>query len=68
MSEKTSSHITRVIFDDGQFASLIIIWLGCCRIFLSLAWLLPKSMPVVMFAGLVVILAQSAVRCSGARR
>lgn len=58
--------IAREVFglfvDDGSFAFLILVWLGLTGWLLPhLGWL-PRWQGVVLFAGLAVILMESAVR------
>jgi hypothetical protein len=53
--------------DDGNFAILIVIWLIACGLVLPRLGLPSFLPPIILFAGLVVILARSAVRRAGER-
>ena len=48
--------------DDGSLAAAVLIWLGLCWLLLPRLGLPPAWPPAVLSAGLVVILAESAMR------
>ena len=50
--------------DDGRFAVTILAWLGLCWLILPLLALNPAVPPAILFAGLLLILGDSAVRKS----
>ena len=51
--------------DDGNFAFSLLIWLVACGLVLPRLGLPLFLPPMLLFAGLVVILARSAVRRAG---
>lgn len=53
--------------DDGSLAVAVLLWLGACWLLLPRFGLPSAWPPVVLFAGLVLILAESAVRRAGQR-
>ena len=53
--------------DDGNLAVAVLIWLGLCWLLLPRLGLPSAWPPAVLFAGLAVILAASAVRRAGHR-
>jgi hypothetical protein len=52
--------------DDGSFAAALLAWLGACWLLLPRLGLPSAWTPMFLFAGLVLILAESTVRRSGA--
>jgi hypothetical protein len=51
--------------DDSSLAAAVLVWLGACWLLLP-RFGLPSTWPtVVLFAGLVLILAESTVRRAG---
>jgi hypothetical protein len=53
--------------DDGSFAAAVLAWLGVCWLLLPRLGLPSAWPPLILFVGLVLILAESAVRRAGAR-
>jgi hypothetical protein len=51
--------------DDGSFAALVLVWLGVCWLLLPRLELPSPVPPALLFVGLVVILAESALRRAG---
>jgi hypothetical protein len=59
------SELLGLFVDDGWFAVSIIVWLIACGLVLP-RLNLPSAFPsIILFAGLVLILARSALRRSG---
>ncbi len=56
------SEMIGLFVDDGRLALAILVWLGLCRLALPHLGLPPALPPVILFAGLVAILAESALR------
>jgi hypothetical protein len=54
--------------DDGRFAIAILAWLAACGAVLPRLGLPPGLPAVLLFAGLVVILVESATRHASGRR
>lgn len=48
--------------DDGSLAAAVLVWLAACWLILPRLGLPPVWPPVLLFAGLVLILAESALR------
>lgn len=61
------SEVIGLFVDDGSFAVAILIWLGACGLVLPRVGVPPALPPVILFAGLVVVLAISAITRSGER-
>jgi hypothetical protein len=61
------SELLGLFVDDGRFALSIIIWLIACGLALPRLNLPSALPPIILFVGLVLILARSAVRRSGER-
>lgn len=61
------SELIGLFVDDGNFALSILIWLIACGLALPHLGLPAFLPPVILFAGLVVILARSAIRRAGPR-
>jgi hypothetical protein len=61
------SELLGLFVDDGWFAASIIIWLIACWLALPRLNLPSAFPPIILFAGLALILARSAVRRSGER-
>ncbi len=61
------SELIGLFVDDGKFALSLLIWLIACGVALPRLGLPTFLPPVTLFAGLVVILALSAVRRTGPR-
>ena len=61
MLRSIADELVSLFVDDGSLVVLVLIWLTVC-------WLLPKLslpsplLPVLLFVGLVAILAESAIR------
>jgi hypothetical protein len=61
------NELTGLFVDDSSLAVLVLAWLAVCWLLLpklSLPWPL---LPVLLFVGLVAILAESAIRRAGER-
>jgi CHASE2 domain-containing sensor protein len=56
------SELIGLFVDDGRFAIVIVLWLGACWLALPHLELPPPLPPAILFAGLVVILVESAMR------
>jgi hypothetical protein len=56
------SELIGLFVDDGNFAVAILIWLGVCWVVLPRFAVPSRLPPAILFAGLVVILAESAMR------
>jgi CHASE2 domain-containing sensor protein len=56
------SEFIGLFVDDGSFAIAILAWLGACWLLLPRLGLAPAWPPMILFVGLVLILAESAVR------
>jgi len=56
------SEFVGLFVDDGNLALAILAWLGVCWLLLPRVGLAPAWPPVVLFAGLVLILVESALR------
>jgi hypothetical protein len=54
--------------DDGTFALAILIWLGLMRWTATHLRLPPATSAIILFAGLALILAESAVRYARRKR
>jgi hypothetical protein len=50
--------------DDGAFAVAILVWLAVCWLVVPRLRLAPAWPPVLLFLGLILILAESAMRLS----
>jgi hypothetical protein len=59
------SELIGLFVDDGNFALAILIWLIACGLALPRLGLPSFLPPIILFAGLVVILARSAMRQAG---
>ena len=59
------SELIGLFVDDGKFALSMLIWLVACGLVLPRLGLPSFLPPMILFAGLVVILARSAVRRAG---
>jgi xanthosine utilization system XapX-like protein len=53
--------------DDGSFALSIVVWLIACGLVLRRLSLPSVAPPAILFVGLALILARSAVRRAGER-
>jgi hypothetical protein len=51
--------------DDGSLAVAVLLWLGACWLILPRLELPPALPSAVLFVGLVLILAESAMRRAG---
>ena len=60
------SEFIGLFVDDGSIAIAILAWLGACWVLLPRLGLAPIWPPTILFAGLVLILVESALR--GARQ
>lgn len=56
------SELIGLFVDDGRFAIAILLWLGACLQVLPHLEVPSALPPVILFVGLVVILAESATR------
>jgi hypothetical protein len=56
------SELISLYVDDGSFAFSLLIWLVVCGLVLPRLDLPSFMPPIILFVGLVVILAQSAIR------
>jgi len=56
------SEFVGLFVDDGNLAMAILAWLGVCWLLLPRVGLTPAWPPVVLFAGLILILVESALR------
>lgn len=61
------SEFIGLFVDDGNFALSVLIWLIACGLALPRMGLPSFLPPMILFAGLVAILALSAMRRAGAR-
>ena len=59
------SELIGLFVDDGSFAVAILLWLLICWLVLPRLGFPAILSPAILFAGLIVILAQSAVRRAG---
>jgi hypothetical protein len=60
------SELIGLFVDDGRFAIAITLWLGACWLVLPHVQEPSTLPPVILFAGLIVILAESAIRLTRA--
>ena len=58
------SEFISLFVDDGSLAVAVLLWLGTCWLVLPRLPLPPAVLPMILFAGLGVILAESALRRS----
>jgi hypothetical protein len=56
-----------LFIDDGSLAVAVLVWLAACWLIVPRLGLPPVWPPVLLFAGLILILAKSAVRCARQR-
>lgn len=56
------SGLIGLFVDDGRFAAAILAWLGACWLLLPRLGLPPAWPPGILFAGLALILLDSALR------
>jgi hypothetical protein len=61
----TGSELIGLFVDDGRFALAIVVWLVACGLVLSRIDLPSALPPLILFIGLVLILAWSALRRAG---
>ena len=61
------SEFIGLFVDDGSFAVAILVWLAACWLVLPHLGIPQFWPPAILFVGLVVILAVSAIRRSGER-
>ena len=61
------SELIGLFVDDGSFAVAILVWLLACGLVLPRIGLPPVLPPAILFAGLVVVLAVSAITRAGER-
>ena len=61
------SELIGLFVDDGSFAVAILVWLLACGLVLPRLGLHPVLPPAILFAGLIVVLALSAVTRAGKR-
>ena len=61
------SELIGLFVDDGSFALSMLIWLIACGLVLPRLGLPSFLPPMILFAGLVVILARSAIRRAGSQ-
>lgn len=59
------SELIGLFVDDGNFALSLLIWLAACGLMLPRLDLPSFLPPILLFGGLVVILARSALRRAG---
>lgn len=62
------SEFLGIFVDDGAFALAIVAWLVACGVLFAHVALPTALPPVILFAGLVVILIDSAVRRAGRKQ
>jgi hypothetical protein len=67
MLRSTVAELAGLFVDDGSLAVLVVIWLAVCWLLLPKLGLPSPMLPVLLFVGLVAILAESAVRRAGER-
>jgi hypothetical protein len=63
----TVDELAGLFVDDGSLAVLVVIWFAVCWLLLPKLGLPLPMLPVLLFVGLVAILAESAVRRAGER-
>jgi hypothetical protein len=63
--KSVGSELIGLFVDDGNFALSLLIWLVACGLALPRLGLPAFLPPVILFAGLVAILARSALRRAG---
>jgi hypothetical protein len=61
------SELIGLFVDDGNFALSMLIWLIACGLVLPRLGLPSFLPPVILFAGLAVILARTALRRAGSQ-
>lgn len=59
------SEFIGLFVDDGSLAASVLIWLGLCWLVLPRSGLDGALPPLILFAGLAIILAVSALRRAG---
>lgn len=58
------SEFIGLFVDDGSFAVVILLWLAACWLVLPRLPLSPAVPPMILFAGMALILVESALRRS----
>ena len=61
-----ADELVSLFVDDGSLVVLVLIWLTVCWLLLPKLSLPSPLLPVLLFVGLVAILAESAIRRAGA--
>lgn len=61
------SELIGLFVDDGSLAVAVLLWLGTCWLLLPRVGLPPVWPPVILFFGLMLILAESVSRRAGQR-
>jgi hypothetical protein len=61
------NELAGLFVDDGSLAALVLAWLAVCWLLLPKLNLPSPLLPVLLFVGLVAILAESAIRRAGER-
>ncbi|MDQ0470211.1 hypothetical protein [Labrys wisconsinensis] len=61
------AELAGLFVDDGWLALMTVVWLLACALLLPHFSLPSAIRPAILFAGLIVILARSAVRRAGER-
>jgi hypothetical protein len=62
-----ADELVSLFVDDGSLVVLVLIWLTVCWLLLPNLSLPSPVLPVLLFVGLVAILAESAIRRAGER-
>ena len=57
-----ADELVSLFVDDGSLVVLVLIWLTICWLLLTKLSLPSHLLPVLLFVGLVAILAESAIR------
>ena len=63
--KEIGSELMALFVDDGRLALLAVVWLIVCGLVLPRLGLSPALPPAILFVGLVIILAQSALGQAG---
>lgn len=56
-----------LFIDDGNLVVAVLVWLAVCWLIMPRLGLLSVWPPVLLFVGLILILAESTVRCTRRR-
>jgi hypothetical protein len=62
MLRSIADELVSLFVDDGSLVVLVLIWLTVCWLLLPKLSLPSPLLPVLLFVGLVAILAESAIR------